>query len=88
VRTRIVESGRNRQPRYGPGTEPEVPISAAAAQIAQLVRTGMDPRDVARRVLSAIRGGDLYVFTHPQLRDAVEDRLRGILAAFDKAAAE
>ena len=29
----------------------------------------------------------LYVVTHPQMRDQVETRCRGLLAAFDKAAA-
>ncbi len=35
----------------------------------------------------AIRDNDLYVFTHPQTRGAVE-RFRRILAAYDKPATE
>jgi len=32
----------------------------------------------------AIRDNDLYVFTHPETRGAVEERFRRILAAYDK----
>ena len=31
--------------------------------------------------------GTFYVFTHPETREAVEERVRSILAAFDRAAA-
>jgi hypothetical protein len=47
----------------------------------------MDPAEVARRVTDAIRNDELYVFTHPERRGAVEERYRAILAAFDRAAA-
>ena len=57
------------------------------ASFAERVRTGMDPAEVARRVLAAIRDDELYVFTHPVMRGVVEERFRGILAAFDRAAA-
>jgi hypothetical protein len=46
----------------------------------------MDPAEVARRVLAAIRNDELYVFTHHEMREAVEERFRAILAAFDRAA--
>jgi NAD(P)-dependent dehydrogenase (short-subunit alcohol dehydrogenase family) len=89
VRTRISESGRNRPDRYGPRhtPAPETPAGAFAAQIAELVQSGMDPSDVAACVLTAIREDDLYAFTHPQMRAEIEDRFAGILAAIDKAAA-
>jgi hypothetical protein len=47
----------------------------------------MDPAEVARQVLAAIRNDELYVFTHPETREAVEGRFWAILAAFDRAAA-
>ena len=47
----------------------------------------MDPAEVARRVLAAIRNEELYVFTHPVMRGVVEERFRAILAAFDRTAA-
>jgi NAD(P)-dependent dehydrogenase (short-subunit alcohol dehydrogenase family) len=91
VRTRISESGRNRPERYGPTQtpHPESPAAALTAQIAELVRSGLDPMDVAAQVLAAIREGDLYVFTHPgpSWRAELEERFGAILAAMDKAAA-
>jgi len=89
VRTRISESERNRPERYGPTQTPDPasPAGAFAAQIAQLVQSGLDPSDVAARVLSAIRENELYAFTHPQMRAEAEERFAAILAAMDKAAA-
>jgi len=90
VRTRILESGRNRQERYGdPSAVAEIAgaASAAATQMAELVRNGVDPQEVARRVLGAIRNDELYVFTDALMRGPLEARLQGILAAYDRAAA-
>ena len=89
VRTRIAESGRNRLQRYGPRRTPD-PASwagALAAQLANLAQSGIDPADVARRVLAAIRDDELYVFTHPEMRAEMAERFAAILAAMDKAAA-
>jgi NAD(P)-dependent dehydrogenase (short-subunit alcohol dehydrogenase family) len=88
VRTRISESGRNRPQRYGPtqASDPASPAGAVAAQIAELVQSGLDPSVVAARVLTAIREDELYAFTHPQLRADAEARFATILAAMDKAA--
>jgi NAD(P)-dependent dehydrogenase (short-subunit alcohol dehydrogenase family) len=89
VRTRIGESARNRPERYGqarpPG--PGSPGAAMVAEIAALLRSGLDPADVARRVLTAIREDELYVFTHPQMRAELAERYAAILAAMDRAAA-
>jgi NAD(P)-dependent dehydrogenase (short-subunit alcohol dehydrogenase family) len=89
VRTRIGESGRNRPERYGATQTPDPasPAGALVAQIAKLLKSGLDPSDVAARVLTAIRGDELYVFTHPEMRREVEERFAAILAALDKAAA-
>jgi len=86
VRTNILESARNRSERYGPTTPPD-PANPLYTRLAELVRTGMEPAEVARRVLEAIRKDELYVFTHPETREAVEQRFQSILAAFGRAAA-
>jgi NAD(P)-dependent dehydrogenase (short-subunit alcohol dehydrogenase family) len=89
VRTRIGESGRNRPERYG-ATQPPDPASPAGllvAQIAERLQSGLDPSDVATRVLTAIREQELYVFTHPEMRDELEERFAAIMAAMNKAAA-
>jgi NAD(P)-dependent dehydrogenase (short-subunit alcohol dehydrogenase family) len=86
VRTSILESARNRPQRYGPPT-PVDTSNPLYDRFAERVRTGMGPAEVARRVVAAIRNDELYVFTHPEMRGAVEERFQAILAAFDRAAA-
>jgi short-subunit dehydrogenase len=88
VRSRIMQSERNRPERYGPkkAFDPASPTGVLFGQFTELVQSGLDPSDVARRVLAAIHEDELYVFTHPQMRDTVEKRFATILAAMDKAA--
>ena len=38
------------------------------AEIARRLEAGLEPAAVAARVLEAIRGDELYVFTHPDMR--------------------
>ena len=78
VRTRIAEAGRNRPARYGPHIG-----SSFGSRVTELVRTGIDPQIVADRVLDAIRNDDFYAFTHPEMREFLEERFRTILAAYD-----
>jgi NAD(P)-dependent dehydrogenase (short-subunit alcohol dehydrogenase family) len=89
VRTGIGDSGRNRPTRYGPSpnVDPASPAGALVAQITAFLQAGLDPADVAARVLAAIRADELYVFTHPEMRAEVETRFAAITAAMDKAAA-
>jgi NAD(P)-dependent dehydrogenase (short-subunit alcohol dehydrogenase family) len=89
VRTRIGESGRNRQLRYGetPRLDPASPAGMMVAEIARRLDAGLDPSDVAVRVLSAILKGELYVFTHPNMREEVDERFAAIRAAMDRVTA-
>lgn len=85
VRTKIGESGRNRPERYGASQplDPASPAAAMVAEIAKNLQAGLDPADVAARVVAAIRDDRLYVFTHPGMRAEVEGRFAAILAAMD-----
>lgn len=85
VRTKIGESGRNRPERYGTSQplDPASPAAAMVAEIAKNLQAGLDPADVAARVIAAIRDDRLYVFTHPGMRAEVEGRFAAILAAMD-----
>jgi NAD(P)-dependent dehydrogenase (short-subunit alcohol dehydrogenase family) len=89
VRTRIGESGRNRPERYGATQTPDPasPAGLLLAQITERLQSGLDPSDVASRVLAAIGEEELYVFTHPEMRAELEDRFAAIMAAMDQAAA-
>jgi NAD(P)-dependent dehydrogenase (short-subunit alcohol dehydrogenase family) len=86
VRTGIGQSGRNRPQRYGPAPalDPNSPAAAIVAEIAMRLQAGLDPADVAARVLDAIRNDELYVFTHPNMREEVDERFAAIQAAMDR----
>ena len=86
VRTRIGESGRNRPGRYGQPKplDPASPAAVMVAEIARQIEAGLDPDDVAARVLDAIREDELYIFTHSGMRAQVEARFAAILAAMDR----
>ncbi len=81
VRTHIGSGHRNRPGGPRPGAHDE-----RGNVLNQLVEAGMDPNMLAARVLEGIRNDELYIFTHPELKAAVEARFNGILAAFDHAA--
>jgi len=85
VRTRIGESGRNRPERYGPvqPLDSASPAAAMVAEIARQIATGLDPADVAARVLNAIRNDELYIFSHPNMREFVDGRFAAIQAAME-----
>jgi hypothetical protein len=89
VRTGIGESGRNRPERYGqpPALDPASPAAMIVAEIARRLQAGFDPAEVAARVLSAIREDELYVFTHPNMREEVDGRFAAIRAAMDRVTA-
>ena len=87
VRTRILDGERNRPERYGPRQtlDPASPAGALAAQVAERVPSGIDPADVAARVLTANSEHELYVFMHP--RAGTEKWFAAILEAMDTVAA-
>jgi NAD(P)-dependent dehydrogenase (short-subunit alcohol dehydrogenase family) len=89
VNTRIGESGRNRPVRYGEAQplDPTSPAGMMVAEIGRRLASGLDAAEVASRVLSAIREDELYVFTHPNMREEVDGRFAAIQAAMDKVTA-
>jgi NAD(P)-dependent dehydrogenase (short-subunit alcohol dehydrogenase family) len=80
VKTRINQSGRTRQAKFGGPVDS--PVAADS-----LVNSGIDPERVGRRVLEAVQNDERYIFTHPDMKGFVEARFAGILAAFDQAGA-
>jgi NAD(P)-dependent dehydrogenase (short-subunit alcohol dehydrogenase family) len=86
VRTKIGDAGRNRQQRYGqmPTPDPGSPAAAMVEEIRKQIAAGLDPADVAARVLAAIENEELYIFTHPNMREFVEARFAAIEAAMDR----
>ncbi|MBT3534361.1 MAG: SDR family NAD(P)-dependent oxidoreductase [Rhodospirillaceae bacterium] len=82
VRTRIQESDRNR-PEALRNPVPEKFDPARREEMAQAIENGMDPAEVADRVLDAIRANRVHIFTHPETRALTQDRFDGIMGAFD-----
>jgi NAD(P)-dependent dehydrogenase (short-subunit alcohol dehydrogenase family) len=86
VTTRIGESGRTRQERYGGAhARPQVEQPANPPQGSHPEAIPAEP--VGERVVEAIKANELYVITHPELKPVVAARFGRILRAFDRAAA-
>ena len=78
VATRMWQAGRNRPAERGGPETYRRPTGLDGRVI--------DPLEVGRRALHAIRENQLYAITHPERRDVVEATTRDLLDAFDLAA--
>jgi NAD(P)-dependent dehydrogenase (short-subunit alcohol dehydrogenase family) len=79
VNTNISESDRNR-PVEMAGEGGELGGHGPFGDIVrQLVASGMDPSEVAGLVLDAIETKRFYILTHPDMKDAVSQRVDDIL---------
>jgi NAD(P)-dependent dehydrogenase (short-subunit alcohol dehydrogenase family) len=83
VKTRIHESRRNRTEAYGADQR----AAPAADAPFSPVLSGIPVEPVANRVVEGVKDGDLYIFTHPEMKAATQARFDRIMAAFDKSAA-
>jgi len=86
VRTRIHESGRTKQDRFGGNEDLGAMAPDRRELITKAIETGIDPDVVGARVVEAVRDGQLYIFTDPRFKDVVEMRFAAIRNGFDQAA--
>jgi NAD(P)-dependent dehydrogenase (short-subunit alcohol dehydrogenase family) len=77
VRTRIVQSARNRPADLGGPHDVDNP------EVQRQTDAGIDPEHVGRLVRRAVRTNSPYVFTHSENRAAVEARFAAMLHGFD-----
>jgi short-subunit dehydrogenase len=56
-----------------------------ADQFAALIRAGMDPNEVAEKVIHGIKENQLYIFSHPEWRTTLEEHFQQMLAAYPQA---
>jgi NAD(P)-dependent dehydrogenase (short-subunit alcohol dehydrogenase family) len=79
VNTRILESERNRPeaPREDPGENVEQ-FEMMRQVVEGFLKSGLDPREVGRIVVDAIRTERFYVLTHPW-KNMIEHRMQNIL---------
>ena len=83
VSTRIHESERNRPQDLV--SQREAAAGPLGSVIADLVTSGIPASAVAERVVEAVEAGEFYIFTHPDMRPAVQARFARIMAGFDAA---
>jgi NAD(P)-dependent dehydrogenase (short-subunit alcohol dehydrogenase family) len=86
VQTRIHESHRNRQASYQADTTSSTGASTMTASLRQSVENGIEASVVGKRVVEALRAGELYIFTHPNYRPILKHRAKQIDEAFETAA--
>jgi len=88
VQTRINHSHRNKPSEYKNDEQAEAKssgeLSAMAEHMQKVIDAGLAPEIVGERVVEAISAGELYIFTHPNYRKAVQARFKAIDDAFER----
>jgi NAD(P)-dependent dehydrogenase (short-subunit alcohol dehydrogenase family) len=79
VKTRIMESERNRPGRLGTAEPSQSASGSGWETLRQLVEAGMPPAQVADAVFQGIREDRFYIFTHPEDKASVRTRMEDIL---------
>lgn len=54
---------------------------AFVARLEQVHQVGMEPEEIGRKVLRAVRAGDFYIFTHPEFKEELRAIFDAVLAA-------
>ena len=86
VNTKVMESERGRPAALGVEHRTETAESVRLSIKDSFTGPdGLEPRQVAARVLDAIRNGEFWIVTHPGERPSVEARAKAILDAFPPA---
>lgn len=80
VRTRIMEYERNRPPEFR-NIGMEIPDEQVVRheQWVEAAQAGMDPKEVAEHVFTAIRNERFYILTHPETYHDIQVRMENIL---------
>ena len=80
VNTKIIDADRNRPEELSRTVATAPQAEQIDGMIRGLLKTGLDPSDVAGQVMTAIRDEQLYVITHPDMDWLIKDRFDNILA--------
>lgn len=82
VNTNIFDSGRNRPDRLGnsePDAEPTPEQAARIEMFKEILRSGMQPEDLANIVFDSIRKDQLFILTHDSFKPFVTERANNIV---------
>lgn len=87
VKSRIYDSMRNRQQKYGGPICFEDILREKPHMINQkeYVVNGIDTEIAGNRVLEGIENNEAYIFTHPNYRQVVDDLYKAVSKGFDNA---
>jgi NAD(P)-dependent dehydrogenase (short-subunit alcohol dehydrogenase family) len=80
VNTRINEADRNRPPELQPPDGADTSMAEMGRQLLDgLLKSGLQPSEVASRVLDAIREERFYILTHPEMTPMIQQRMEDIV---------
>jgi NAD(P)-dependent dehydrogenase (short-subunit alcohol dehydrogenase family) len=80
VNTRINEADRNRPPELQPPDGADTSLMDMGRQLLDgLLKSGLQPSEVAGRVLDAIRDERFYILTHPEMTPMIQQRMEDIV---------
>ena len=86
VRTRILDSERTRPDQFDVQQADANAAAKSHSEVMQLaMNTGIEATEVAQMVVEGIKQNQLYLFPHPELKEATQMRSQEILAAFGDA---
>lgn len=79
VNTRALDSERNRPPALRVERQMRPEQAALLQTLQQRLTHGLPPSQVASQVFAAMRAGQFYILTHPELKELVRQRMEDIL---------
>ena len=86
VRTRILESERTRPDTFEVNEDSANEAAQAHSNLMNLaMNTGIDPSEVAELVVQGIKDNQLYLFPHPEMKEAAVTRMTALVDAFGEA---
>ena len=80
VNTRIHEADRNRPAELQSPAQGDTSLIDMGRQVLEtLLKSGLEPSEVANKVLDAIREERFYILTHPEMTPIVQHRMEDIV---------
>jgi NAD(P)-dependent dehydrogenase (short-subunit alcohol dehydrogenase family) len=79
INTQIADAARNRPPESAKAHEDSKQEAGFQAGARSLLKKGMDPGDVAKMVVTAIKKQQFWILTHPDWKDVLRDRVEALV---------
>jgi len=82
VKSNIAEAGAKRPEALGHTGYTPPPAGGEVKGAISFTEAWMDPEEAGRRILKAVKADDLYILSHPELRNAIRERHDAIEASW------